>query len=102
MRSTWSFAPAFFLAALFVTNPAQSSSNDAWAALFKTATTACQTASGLKDARAAGQPVDFTDRVLVVVTGRWPQPHMKNKQAKFACLYEKIGGKTEAAEMLAK
>lgn len=77
---------------------ANASSPDAWAELFKRATTACLKASDLKKAKASA-PVDFSDKVLIVVDGTWRQPHMKNAAARFACLYDKRSHKAEASEL---
>jgi hypothetical protein len=79
--------------------PAGASSSDAWAELWKQASAACVTASGLKDAKAA-KPIDFSDKVLVVIDGRWPQPHMKNAATQFACLYDKRAKTAEATEVM--
>lgn len=93
--------PALFAAGLMLAaTPAGASSPDAWAELFAKAQAACFKASGLKDTRAIGKPTDFSDRVLVLVSGRWPQPHMKNAKATFACLYGKAGGTAEAQELM--
>lgn len=80
--------------------PAGASSPDAWTELFAKAQAACFKASGLKAPRAIGKPTDFSDRVLVLVSGHWPQPHMKNAKATFACLYGKAGGTAEAQELM--
>ncbi len=77
--------------------PAQAASPEAWAELFRKASAACVKASELKEAKAA-KPVDFSDKVLVMVDGRWPQPHMKNQRARFACLYDKRAATAEAHE----
>jgi len=77
---------------------ARASSPDAWAELFKRASAACAKASELKKAK-TGKPVDFSDKVLVIVDGNWPQPHMKNAPARFACLYDKRALTAEAAEL---
>lgn len=77
---------------------ARASSPDAWAELFKRASAACAKASELKKVR-TGKPVDFSDKVLVIVDGIWPQPHMKNAPARFACLYDKRARTAEAAEL---
>ena len=68
-----------------------------WAELTQQASAACVKASGLKKAK-AGMPVDFSDKVLVMVDGIWPQAHMKNAPAHFACLYDKRSRKAEANE----
>jgi len=78
--------------------PASASSPEAWAELFKRAQTACVKASDLKKPK-AGTPVDFSDKVLVVVDGIWPQAHMKNAPARFACLYDKRTHKAEVNEL---
>ena len=77
--------------------PAGASSPDKWAELVQRASAACAKASELKKAK-AGAPVDFSDKVLVMVDGLWPQPHMKNAPARFACLYDKRTQRAEAAE----
>lgn len=79
---------AIILAIAVIAVPVQASSPDAWTELFKRASAACEKASKLKKAK-AGTPVDFPDKVLVIVDGIWPQPHMKNAAARFACLYDK-------------
>jgi hypothetical protein len=78
---------------------ALASSPAAWEALFRKAGEACVKASELKQAKVAGRPVDFQGSVLVIVDGRWPQPHMKDAPARFACLYGKKTGKAETREL---
>ena len=89
---------AIILALGLLAGTAQASSPDAWAELHKRATAACLKGSELKKPR-AGKPVDFDDKVLVVVDGTWPQPHMKNAAAHFACLYDKKSRTAEVAEL---
>lgn len=84
---------------LSAAGPALASSPGAWAELHGKARAACVKASGLKDARTSGQPVDFEASVLILVSGRWPQPHMNNARATFACLYSKASGTAEAQEI---
>lgn len=76
----------------------QASSPEAWADLYKRASTACAKASELKKSK-TGKPIDFQDKVLVIVDGIWPQPHMKNAPARFACLYDKRTRTAETAEL---
>lgn len=78
-------------------SPALAASPDAWAELFRRASDACVKASGLSAAK-AGKPIDFSDKVLVIVDGRWPQPHMSNAPARVACLYDKRTQTVEAHE----
>ena len=78
--------------------PASASSPEAWAELFKRAQTACVKASDLRKPK-AGTPVDFSDKVLVIVDGHYPQPHMKNAAARFVCLYGKSSRTAELREL---
>ena len=80
-------------------SPGQSlaSSADKWAELTQRASAACAKASELKNAK-AGKSTDFSDKVLVLVDGIWPQPHMKNATARFVCLYDKRTQTAEAVE----
>lgn len=93
-------AASLLLAAtvLVAATPAGASSPEAWAELFQRAQAACAKASDLKKAK-AGAPVDFSDKVLVVIDGIWPQPHMKNAAARLACLYDKRTRKAEVNEL---
>ena len=76
---------------------ARASTSEKWAELMQRASGACVKASELKKAK-AGTPVDFSDKMLVMVDGIWPQPHMKNAPARFACLYDKRTQRAEAVE----
>ena len=52
---------------------------------------ACTQASGLKQAAVAGQPMVFDDSLgmtALVLTGRFPQPHMKNQLGRVLCLFD--------------
>lgn len=61
----------------------------------------CVKAAGLKAGK-AGAVVRFSDRSGMdarIVTGRWPQPHMKNAQARMLCLYHRATGRVEVQEL---
>jgi hypothetical protein len=63
-----------------------------WAAFDQEVAAACIAASGLRNARPAGKRVDFDDGVgyaALVIDGRYPQPHMKNRRARVLCLFDK-------------
>ena len=65
---------------------------DAWAAHEKEVVSACAAASNLRHAKPGGKLIDFDDRVgftAVVIAGRYPQPHMKNKRGRVLCLFDK-------------
>ena len=64
----------------------------AWADHEKEVLSACVAASNLREAKAAGKPVAFDDRVgftAVVIDGRYPQPHMKDKRGRGLCLFDR-------------
>ena len=89
----------FTLLAMLASGTALASSPAAWDALFEKAKTACLRASELRAAKVTGRPVDFPSSVLVIVSGRWPQPHMNNAPARLACLYDKTTGLAEARDL---
>ncbi len=78
---------------------AAASTPEAWQELFAKAGRQCATASGLLDAAALAQPIDFGDVVLVLVGGMWPQPHMKLAPAHLLCRYSKATGDTTVMEL---
>jgi len=90
-----SVLPALLLAAL----PARASTPDAWQALFAIAGQRCLAASGLLEAKASAQPADFNDEVLMLVTGMWPQPHIKQAAAQMLCRYNKANGQVQIIEL---
>lgn len=68
------------------------SSQDAWASQHKLVEASCVKASGLRNARPTGNPMDFDDRVgytALMIQGHYPQPHMKNKVGRVLCLFDK-------------
>jgi len=75
------------------------STPEAWQALFAEAGKRCAAASGLLDAAALAQPVDFGDEVLVLVGGMWPQPHMKKAPAHLLCRFSKNSGAATVIEL---
>lgn len=71
---------------------AGASSPDAWAALERDASRACAAASGLRNPVVTGTTIRFDDTLGVdarLVSGTWPQPHMKGAQALMLCLYDR-------------
>jgi hypothetical protein len=71
---------------------ARASSPDAWAALERDASRACAAASGLRNPLVTGTTIRFDDTLGVdarLVSGTWPQPHMKGAQALMLCLYDR-------------
>ena len=83
---------ALLLTSALLAGAAQASSPAAWSAHDKEVAAACVKASGLKDAKPAGQPMAYDDSVgmtALLVAGRYPQPHMKNRPGRVLCLFDR-------------
>ena len=71
---------------------AHASSDQAWADHEQALTRACLAASQFKDARPASKPAEFDDRVgysALLISGHYPQKHMKNQKGSELCLFDK-------------
>ncbi|WP_435635549.1 hypothetical protein ACSC9U_08515 [Pseudomonas solani] len=80
---------------------AQASPPEAWQEQDKRMLAACTKLSGLKEVKAAGQPVLFDDRLgitALTLSGRYPQAHMKNRTGRELCLYQRKSGKAFISE----
>jgi heat shock protein HslJ len=67
----------------------------------KASQAACLNAANLNNAE-TGPPIRYSDRLLIdarVVTGTWPQPHMKGAKAKMLCLYHRRSKRVEVQEL---
>jgi hypothetical protein len=83
---------ASLLVAASVAGMALAASPAAWSAHDREVAASCVKASGLKQARAAGLPMVYDDRVgltALLVSGRYPQPHMKNRPGRVLCLFDR-------------
>ena len=83
---------AIFLAVSLGAGAAAASPPSAWSAHDRQVATSCSQASGLKNPRVAGEPLVFDDRTgmtALLVTGRYPQPHMKNRSGSVLCLFDR-------------
>lgn len=68
------------------------SSDDAWATYTAEVTSKCIQASELRDAKLVGDFIEYGDRVgfsAALVTGVYPQPHMKNQTGRSLCLFDR-------------
>ena len=75
-----------------VTTVAAGSTPQAWSDYAQEVISACVAASALRGAQAAGERVDFDDRVgysALLLAGHYPQPHMKNLPGRELCLFDK-------------
>ena len=89
---TLSLSALFVFSAVNCTPMAMASSPAAWSAHDREVAESCSKASGLKNAVATGKPIVFDDRVGVtalLVSGRYPQPHMKNQLGRVLCLFDR-------------
>lgn len=87
--------------ALLGVTPALAATPDSYAKLDKASEAACRTAAKLTDAT-VGPPIRYSDRTGIdarVVTGKWPQPHMKGAAAKMLCLYNRKNKRVEVQEL---
>lgn len=88
-------------AAMLLVAPVTAATPDAWAKLDKASEAACLKAANLGGAM-AGPPIRYSDRTGVdarVVTGTWPQPHMKGAKARMLCLYNRKNKRVEVQEL---
>ncbi|MDT3252249.1 hypothetical protein QZQ97_15100 [Serratia sp. root2] len=88
-------------AAVIIAFNAAASSEAAWAKGDKALQAACLKASGLKAAKAAGAIIHYDDSVgysALLISGRYPQPFMKNKPGKELCLYRRATQKAVVQE----
>ena len=91
--------------AALATMPALASSSDAWAEHEKAVNDACVAASGLTDARPLSQIAMFDDSIgydALLITGGYPQEHMKGQTAMMICLFNKADGKASVSELTDK
>ena len=80
---------------------AQASSEDAWAEHDQRVLQACVAASQLSDTQAVGRPAEFDDSVgysALLLQGRYPQAHMKNRTGRELCLYNKRSRSAHVSE----
>ncbi|UPG88972.1 hypothetical protein L2Y96_16425 [Luteibacter aegosomaticola] len=80
---------------------AHASAPSAWKDYDQKVTQACLAASGLKDAKPVGGLVKYDDRVPVtalVLTGRYPQKHMKNAPGRELCVWDRKAEKAYVSE----
>ncbi|MEE3505630.1 MULTISPECIES: hypothetical protein [unclassified Pseudomonas] len=80
---------------------ANASSSQAWSDLDKAVIASCINASQLKEVKPAGTAALFDDRVgysALLLKGRYPQAHMKNKTGTELCLYQRQTQKATVTE----
>jgi hypothetical protein len=94
-------ALAFGFTVIIGGHGAWASSSDAWAALDKASAKACISASGFLKAKASPS-IHYSDDVgfdARVVSGVYPQKHMKGASGKMLCLYGRESKRVEVQDM---
>jgi len=89
------------VAAMLLVAPTTAATPDAWAKLDKASEAACLKAANL-GGPTIGPPIRYSDRTGIdarLVTGAWPQPHMKGAKAKILCLYNRKNKRVEVQEL---
>ena len=87
-----SLCVTFLVSASIFSNIAIASSPRAWSAHDREVAEACTKASGLTKAVVTGKPMAFDDSVgmtALLVSGRYPQPHMKHQPGYALCLFDR-------------
>lgn len=100
MRKTM-FAKGFVVAGMLFASVTNASAPDAWKDYNQRLTKACIAASGLKDVKPVGGPIQYDDRVPVtalVLAGRYPQKHMNNRPGRELCVWDRKAGKAYVSE----
>lgn len=94
-------ARAFFVVTLLLAPAVVGASNrDAWEAVDRASAAACIAAAGLQRPTVSA-PVRFGDASGVdarLVSGTWPQPHMKGREGTLLCLYDRRSKRAEVQE----
>ena len=90
-----------FIASSVITSVTFASSEQAWNKHDLEIKSACIKASQLKNAKAVSNVILFDDRVgysALLIQGKYPQVHMKNKIGQELCLWNKTSKKAYLSE----
>jgi len=90
-----------FLLAALLSPLAHASGEAAWQQNEQQSRQACLLASTLAQAKIVGKPVQFDDRAgydALLLQGRYPQKHMKNRTGRELCLYHRQSGRAIVSE----
>lgn len=89
------------IAGALVAGTAHGASPESYAALEAKVSTACAKASGFDKVLVSPTTIRFSDQTGVdarLVTGIYPQPHMKRAQGLMLCLYDRRSGRVEVQD----
>jgi hypothetical protein len=88
----WALACVLGCVVLCTTISGHATTPEAWASFGEEVTRACLRASHLQAPRAAGERIDFDDKVgvsVLVLEGRYPQPHMHRQRGRELCIFDR-------------
>lgn len=96
-------ALACLLAATTWSLPGRASSPQAWADYQRQVLKACTAASGLRQPRPAGDRIDVSQpdgnrTSVLLLEGRYPQPHMAGRRGLELCLYDPRSRRASVAD----
>lgn len=77
---------------MLFTYTTMASSPDAWISHYEEVEATCLKSSGLREAKSIGDIIGFGDDIgydALVISGRYPQPHMKNAKSTVLCLFNR-------------
>src|ERR1700741_4815234 len=84
---------------LLATQILRASSEGSRDALVRGASAACQIASELENPRVVWSNPAYEHQAVLLVTGAWPQTHMKGDQGYMLCLFDKQSAPVEIQEI---
>ncbi|AWP33838.1 hypothetical protein ACTUSZ_14500 [Pantoea eucalypti] len=97
MKRIVAFLPTLLLSSTL----AHASSEDAWKKSREVMVQACVNASHLSKVRVLGEPIEYDDNTgysALLLEGRYPQQHMKNKRGRELCLFQRSSGRASVSE----
>lgn len=80
---------------------AHASSDEAWKKSREVMVQACINASHLSKVRVQGEPIEYDDNTgysALLLEGRYPQQHMRNKRGRELCLFQRSSGRASVSE----
>jgi len=80
---------------------AHASSEEAWQKSREVMVQACINASHLSKVKVLGNPIEYDDNTgysALLLEGRYPQQHMKNRRGQELCLFQRSSGRASVSE----
>lgn len=80
---------------------AHASSEEAWQKSREVMVQACINASHLSKVKVSGEPIEYDDNTgysALLLEGRYPQQHMRNKRGRELCLFQRSSGRASISE----